>query len=158
MPREAEEEEKGMPIIVGRCRRSRWAFAEVVPSKGRDPYAIKRVTQSLKALGYPRMDLKTDQEPAIMKLKEAVAKELRSDHGITMIDEESPVGEHKSNGEVENSVKRIQGMVRIHKDALEERIGERLGREDKKLNLNMEKPKTSSGLKKQNLLEDIQRI
>ena len=116
MEEHEEDEEKGMPIIVGRCRRTKWVFAEVVPHKGMDPYAVKRVTQSLKLLGYPKLDLKTDQEPAILKLKEAVGRELRSDHGITVIVEESPVGEHKSNGEIDNSVKRIEGMVRIHKD------------------------------------------
>ncbi len=110
-----EEEETGMPTIVGRCRRSKWIFAEVVPHKGMDPYAVKRVAQSLKQLGYPKVDLKTDQEPAILKLIEAVGRELRSEHGMVIISEESPVGEHQSNGEVENRVKRIQGMVRIHK-------------------------------------------
>lgn len=35
--------------------------------------------------------------------------------------EESPVGEHQSNGEVENAVRRIQGMIRTIRDGLESR-------------------------------------
>ena len=41
--------------------------------------------------------------------------------------EESPVGEHQSNGMVENGVQRIQGQFRIRRHALEARYGERIG-------------------------------
>ena len=42
---------------------------------------------------------------------------------VELILEESPVGEHQSNGEVENDIRRIQGQVRSMKDGLETRIG-----------------------------------
>ena len=35
--------------------------------------------------------------------------------------EESPVGEHQSNGEIENAINRIRGQLRVAKDALESR-------------------------------------
>ena len=38
--------------------------------------------------------------------------------------EESPVGEHQSNGEIENAVGRVQGQYRSIKHGLEARIGE----------------------------------
>ncbi len=44
--------------------------------------------------------------------------------------EESPVGEHQSNGAIENAVKRIQGQIRTMRGALESRIGERISGED----------------------------
>ena len=44
--------------------------------------------------------------------------------------EESPVGEHQSNGAVENAIKRVQGQIRTVRDALESRIGERIRGDD----------------------------
>ena len=40
--------------------------------------------------------------------------------------EESPVGEHSANGEVENAIKRVQGQARTMKDALEARYKRKL--------------------------------
>ena len=40
--------------------------------------------------------------------------------------EESPVGEHQSNGVIENAIGRVQGQIRTVRDALESRIGERV--------------------------------
>jgi hypothetical protein len=62
-----------------------------------------------------------------MSLKEAVKREL--DIEVEVAFEESPVGEHQSNGEVENAVNRIRGQIRVTKDALETRFGRKLGRE-----------------------------
>jgi hypothetical protein len=44
--------------------------------------------------------------------------------------EEPPVGEHQSNGAVENAIQRVQGQIRTLRDALESRIGERVKGED----------------------------
>jgi hypothetical protein len=40
------------------------------------------------------------------------------------------VGEHQSNGAVENTIKRVQGQIRTVRDALESRIGEIIKGED----------------------------
>ena len=40
---------------------------------------------------------------------------------------ESQLGEHQSNGMVENGVQRIQGQFRVRRHALESRFGQRLG-------------------------------
>ena len=40
--------------------------------------------------------------------------------------EESPVGEHQSNGMVEAAIKQVQGQIRTMKDALETRYGGRI--------------------------------
>ena len=40
--------------------------------------------------------------------------------------EESPVGEHSSNGDIQSAVKRVQCQFRTMKTALEARIGEKL--------------------------------
>ena len=55
------------------------------------------------------MILKSDQEPAIRELLDAVKRERTEP--IELMLEESPVGEHKSNGEVENTAQIIQGQL-----------------------------------------------
>jgi hypothetical protein len=51
----------------------------------------------IESLGHSRVILKSDQEPAILSLKDAVKSEAR----IDIVMEESPEYESKSNGEVE---------------------------------------------------------
>ncbi len=58
---------------------------------------------------------RSDSEPAILALKEAVRGE--SDADIVL--EEVPVGDHQANELMENAVKNVQGQFRVHKDALE---------------------------------------
>ena len=57
---------------------------------------------------------KSDQEPAILSLKDAVIRRvtaLKGD-GVTIVPEVSPVGESQSNGDVESAVKQVQGHFR----------------------------------------------
>ena len=60
------EEEKGTPVIIGIDRESKVLKANAVPSKGVNPYAVKITSTNLDNLGYKRLNLKTDQEPAII--------------------------------------------------------------------------------------------
>ncbi len=66
--------------------------------------------------------MKSDNEPAILALKEAVRRERRGD----CVMEEVPVGDHQANGLAENAVKNTQGQFRVIKDALESRHGSRV--------------------------------
>ena len=116
-------EERGMPIIVACDSRSKAKSAEMVPRKGRHPFAIQRVSQMLKSLGYRKVILKSDQGNDICDLKKAVRLECPD---IEVVMEESPVGEHQSNGQVENAIRQAQGVFRSMKDALESRLGKRL--------------------------------
>eukprot|EP00969_Alexandrium_andersonii_P062176 2739497-Alexandrium_andersonii.AAC.1 len=52
-------------------------------------------------LGHRKVVLKSDQEPSIMALKEAVQRECGTSVEVTM--EESPVGERESNGVAERA-------------------------------------------------------
>lgn len=56
---------------------------------------------------------KSDQEPALKQLKEAVTRHyMQGDTRIKqVIIEESPVGESQSNGEIENEIKQLQNSV-----------------------------------------------
>ncbi len=68
--------------------------------------------------------MKSDKEPAILALKEAVRRERESDVEIVM--EEVPVGDHQAHGLAENAVRNVQGQFRVIKDALESRHGTRV--------------------------------
>ncbi len=47
-------------------------FAHIVKEKGAETYSVRRLVQEIRRLGYPKIILKSDQEPAIRALKEAV--------------------------------------------------------------------------------------
>ena len=122
-----EDEERGMPILVVKDEPKEgtgtgMVFAYAVPQKGVQPYAVKKLAETIGQLGHPEIVLKSDGEPAIVALKEA-AKRERAERIVT---EETPVKESKSNGGIENAIQQIQGQFRAMKDNLETRIGERL--------------------------------
>jgi hypothetical protein len=73
-------------------------------------------------LGYDEMILKSDQEPSIVALRRGIKEGLRGN----IMEEESAVGEHQSNGEVENAIQRTQGHFRTVRLALEARYKRRI--------------------------------
>lgn len=93
--------------------------AHVVPKKGKEAFAIKVLAKDISLLGYPKVILKSDGEPAIVALKDAVKLEV----GIEVIKEESPAGDHQANGHVEAAVRHVQGQFRTMRSALEGRLG-----------------------------------
>ena len=123
-----EEEEVGkdgktLTVLVLRDRQSKYVTASVVPRKSDHPYTVHRVGQDIACvLGYKRVILKSDQEPAIKKLKAAVRREW----SLEIPDEYSPVGDSQSNGAVEISVQVIEGQVRTLKCQIEHRLGREL--------------------------------
>jgi hypothetical protein len=62
--------------------------------------------------------MKSDDEPAIVALKETVGREA----SVEIVMEEAPVGDHQANGVAENAVKNAQGHFRALTNALESRI------------------------------------
>ena len=120
-----EGEEKGMPIIVVKDRTTRIIRSRFVPQKGHIGYAVKVVSGILESLGHSKLIFKSDQEPAILSLKDAVKSESR----IDIVMEEFPEYESKSNGEVERAIQMVQGQIRTMKDRLESRYGQRIGGE-----------------------------
>ena len=70
-----KEEEKGMPIVVAKDNRTKMIMARVVPSKGLDSYAVETVKRMVERLGYKKIIMKSDKEPAVPALKEAVRRE-----------------------------------------------------------------------------------
>ena len=64
------------------------------------------------------MLIKTDNEPAILSLKEEMMRRLE----VGAIPVESAPHESESNGSVENGVKLFKGMLRVHLLALERKL------------------------------------
>ena len=75
----AESDDRGMPILVTKDRTTGWTSARVVPKKGKHPYAVKGVMQDIEWMGYKKVILKSDQEPAILEVKDIIKKESIGD-------------------------------------------------------------------------------
>ena len=62
-----------------RCWESKAVFAHIIPQKGADEekYTANLVVEDLEWLGYVRLILKYDNEPAIKALADQVVKILR---------------------------------------------------------------------------------
>ena len=118
---QGEGEGKGMPIIVIKDRKTRVIRVRVVPQKGNRWYGIKALSGVIEGLGHPKIILKSDQEPALISLKDAAKSEAR----VNLVMEESPEYEPRSNGEVERAIQTTQGQVRTMKDRLESRYNQR---------------------------------
>ena len=132
-------EEHMSPMLVLKESRHGLVKAMVVPAKGNaHTWIAKRCYQWIEGLGYPKVIIKSDNEPSIVALVKDIMA-CRAEHRTTevqdeaeeqtimdMIPENSEVGESQSNGMVERAVGSIEGMVRTLKSALEDRIGEKI--------------------------------
>jgi hypothetical protein len=118
-----EEEEHVLTILVLKDRASRAIQAFRVEHKGaEDAEIVMRVVESIRRFGHRgRILLKTDGEPAILALKEAAMRQL-TDGAIAV---EPPPHESESNGGVENGVKLMKGLLRVHLLSLERKMGGR---------------------------------
>ncbi len=94
---------------------------KVVPSKGVENYAAEVVKKMIEQLGYRKVILRSDNEPAIWALKEAVKREREIYIYVGIALEQAPVGDHEANGLVESAIKNVQGEFRVIKDAWESR-------------------------------------
>ena len=75
-------------------------FARVEPHKGVHRYAVKNTVADIASLDRSELLFKTDNEPSIVALTEAVKMERHE----RIVMENSPVKESKSNSAVENTV------------------------------------------------------
>ena len=67
---QAETEEGSVTVLTARDSQSKAVFGHVVPKKGIDEkgFAVDAIIEDVKWLGYTKTILKTDNEPAILKL------------------------------------------------------------------------------------------
>ena len=101
--------------LVIRDSLSSYCGASLVRTKGPVPYAVAFLSTYMDEIGYPRIQLQTDGEPAIVALARALIKDKSKDVKDiqTQISlRQSPPGSHASNGIAEAAVKNIEGLVR----------------------------------------------
>jgi hypothetical protein len=118
-----DDEEEMATLLVMRDRDSKAVRAWVLEHKGADlEETVDRAVTGIRELGYRgRVLIRTDGEPALLALRNAIIKGLPD--GATPV--VTPVGESQSNGGVEGAVKIVKGILRVHLMALEAKIGAR---------------------------------
>ena len=120
----ASDEEKASPILVLKSAKDRWISSEVYPAKGvQHEWCAKRLGHELAMVPWNRFVLKSDQEPAIVSLKNEAVKVMMKLNGKSVVLEESPVGDSESNGLAEGAVKEAKGVIRSLRFSLEDLHG-----------------------------------
>ena len=110
-------------VLVADDRKTGGAKAHLVECKGNgDAWIARRLAEDLVEFGYGAADvcLKSDQEPAILYVQAKVGELRKSGRTVPT---NSPAGDSKSNGRVENTIRRVQGMIRTLRSCLESKLG-----------------------------------
>ena len=113
---------KDLPVLIAYDRKSGGIFAHPVPHKGLmkddkvDDYPVKVLAKDLDRLGYKKVNGKSDQEPALLAVCNAVKVLWKGE----WIPERAPIGEKASNGEVERAVQTVHGLARTLKEHVEQ--------------------------------------
>lgn len=117
--------------LVAKDQKSKHVCALPVPKKGVDEeeYATRSLLRCVNCLCYKKMVMKSDQEPAIIRLLE----HLRGYKGSDIVQigiEHSPVHDHQANGLVERAVQTIEAQTRTMVLALEDRVQTKIDPDD----------------------------
>ena len=115
-----EESEDGtVPAVAMRDSLSKQLHGHLLPGKGLDhDWTAQQLKEDLEELGYRRVSLRCDKEPAIVALAEK-AKRLSS---IDVMVETAPKADKNANGAAERAVQALEGQVRTLKIEVEERV------------------------------------
>ena len=115
-----QDDGKVLPMLGLKERQCKMKFAHMVEEKGPNEYAIDQVKEDIESTGIRRMIFQTDQEPAIVALRERVIEALGTK--VEVILEESPVDDHQANGEIEYAIKELEKQIRVLKLGLEQKM------------------------------------
>ena len=115
-----ERDARCMPILVLKIDKDRYIHAHAVPAKGlKHPWGARKLADAMVQNDFPRMIVKTDQEPAILDVKREALKIATEEAGIEGIPEESQAYVSPTNGTAEQAVQAIERKVRTLKFAVE---------------------------------------
>jgi hypothetical protein len=113
------------PILVVHDGMSEGVWAILAKKKGESAYVQRRIVELIKRLGYSKIVIKSDQEPAICEVERKAREQLMREveecsHelekcGFQLVVQHSPVGESAANGAIENAIQRVQGQIRAIK-------------------------------------------
>ena len=100
-------------------------FAHVIPCKGADEkgFAVNALAEDVRWLGYSRLTLKSDNEPAVVRLLSESLRELRVQGVEQALEEHSPEYDPQANGSAEVGVKLLKGLLRALRSCLEAQLG-----------------------------------
>ena len=114
-----EGEEIEMKVLVAKDSKSKTVFAHAVEAKGADEdgYAVARLVEDIAWVGNTKIILKSDNEPAIVKvLKDSLRSARVEVQELEQINEEQAVRyDSRSNGDIENAVKQVTKLLRTLK-------------------------------------------
>ena len=115
-------------VLIIRDSKSKRVFAHVVPSKGVDEggFSVRMLVDDVKWLGYSKVTLKSDNEPAIVKLLTEALRELRIQGLDQTLEEHSPEYDPQANGSAEVAVRLLKGHLRTLRSCIEAQIGFRI--------------------------------
>ncbi len=113
------DETETCTVLVCKDAGSKSLFADVCTRKGAMEFSVTQTLGNIRRLGYKRISVKTDQEPALIALASAVIRD-RQDETIL---EHSAFADSASNGVVEKGVQQIGQQVRRLKFCHADRIG-----------------------------------
>ncbi len=131
---EARKQRDIMKCLIVRCHESKAIFAHAIPVKGddEDHDVADLIASDVAFMGHVRLLLKSDNEPALLKLAEAALLKIR----CQVQKDESPVKsvsseqaakyEIASNGGTECGIRAVRGLFRTLKLCTEKRIGQEI--------------------------------
>ena len=126
MPADAE----GAKILVVREITSKCTFAHLVKCKGVDDdrYAVDCLVKDIEWMGFTKMMLRSDNEPAIVALLREALRSLRVeiDFMEQAAEEHPPEYDPQANGAIESTVGAFKGQIRTYVLSLESRLGFRI--------------------------------
>jgi len=115
-----------LTILVAHDSKGKACFAHVVPQKGVDleHYAVDVLMKDVAWLGWTHISLRSDNEPAILKLLTHALTEARYKvEELEQVLEEHPnTYDSSGNGQIEATVKQFTGILRTNKLDLEKRL------------------------------------
>ena len=125
------DREDANPIICGHDSEDKWFYGLVVESKGASQqYAWKELAEQIGRAGHPKLSIQTDNEPAIIALKEAVIKYLTQHFGQKVIDRGARLKDSQANGRAEMAVREVKAKSRVFWQQVKDRMGLELSPSD----------------------------
>ena len=115
------------PMLALKFSRSSRMAAIALEQKGLTQHGVTYFAGFIWQAGVRMFINNSDEEPAMKALKDAAAKALK---GVESISQESPVGDHQANGDIESTVRTLKAQMRATRFALGSRLGRQLAHYD----------------------------
>eukprot|EP00435_Cladocopium_sp_Y103_P033123 s170_g8.t1 len=107
------------PFLAMRMMPSGRYQAVALLDKSNSEYAQKAMVRFIKESGHKRLVFKSDNEPALVAIKESAASKMAD---VEVIQRNSPVGDHQANGMIEVSVRELKRQMRALRMSLESKL------------------------------------